>query len=48
MEEKEAELSKIARMEQNAGIRKIANKVLPIGSRRRELIKYLIQMRKNA
>ena len=39
MEEKEAELSKIARMEQNAGIRKIANKVLPIGSRRREGLK---------
>lgn len=48
MDEREAELSRIARMEQNAGIRKIANKVLPIGSRRRELIKYLIQMRKNA
>ena len=43
MEEKEAELSKIARMEQNAGIRKIANKVLPIGSWRREWVKGIVK-----
>lgn len=43
MDEREAELSRIAKMEQNAGIRKIANKVLPIGSRRREWIKRIIK-----
>ena len=37
--EMEAELSRIAKMEQNAGLRKMANKTLPIGSRRREWIK---------
>ena len=43
MEEQEAELSRIVKMEQNAGIRKIANKILPIGSRRREWVKRCIQ-----
>ena len=43
MDEREAELSRIAKMEQNAGIRKIANKVLPIGSRRREWVKKIIK-----
>ena len=42
MEEQEAELSRIVKMEQNAGIRKIANKILPIGSRRREWVKRCI------
>ena len=46
MDEREAELSRIARMEQNAGIRKIANKVLPIGSRRREWVKSIYRKTK--
>ena len=45
MDEMEAELSRIAKMEQNAGLRKMANKTLPIGSRRREWIKRIIKKR---
>ena len=45
MDEMEAELSRIAKMEQNAGLRKMANKTFPIGSRRREWIKRIIKKR---
>ena len=41
MEERENESLRIAGMRENAKLRKVANKIFPIGSRRRELIKLL-------
>ena len=41
MEERENESLRIAGMRENAKLRKVANKIFPIGNRRRELIKFL-------